>query len=277
MKSQDIPVFVINLDRRTDRLAAVSDMLDEMGVSWTRVSAVDASQMSDEDLAEQIPAADPIVFVSNAAKGCFLSHISIWKRLVDSDQLAAVVVEDDVWLDPALAAIVARADWIPDWLGVLQMERFSTRKSKKLFSRRSWGVPECPNRVHRLYSRSGGTGTYLITRAAAQRALDIAEDSNFPVDHFLFNASISDFAWRTGLGMMQPAIAEQRRTEFISDIPMKELRKQRTLRYRLRRGWSEIRLLPYQLFMALCGKARLTELRDTNYMPRAKTAHQSDV
>lgn len=277
MKPQDIPVFVINLDRRADRLDAVSEMLDDIGVSWTRVSAVDASQMSDEELAKKIPAADPIMFVSNAAKGCFLSHISIWKRLVDSDWPAAVVVEDDVWLDPALASIVASADWIPDWLGVLQMERFNAKKSKKLFSRRSWGVPDCPNRVHRLYSRSGGTGTYLITRSAAERALEVAADSNFPVDHFLFNASVSSFAWRTGVGMLQPAIAEQRRAEFETDIPMKKIWKQRTLRYRLRRGWSEIRLVPYQFWLALCGKARLTELRDTNYVVQAKAAQQSDA
>jgi GR25 family glycosyltransferase involved in LPS biosynthesis len=38
---QEIPVWVINLNKRPDRLIKIGKRLDELGVDWKRLEAVD--------------------------------------------------------------------------------------------------------------------------------------------------------------------------------------------------------------------------------------------
>jgi len=49
-ESKWIPVHVINLDHRKDRLRQISAQLDALGVQWSRFSAVDGAKMSDDEL-----------------------------------------------------------------------------------------------------------------------------------------------------------------------------------------------------------------------------------
>ena len=47
---QEIPVWVINLNKRPDRLKKIAKRLDDLGIEWNRLEAVDGSNSSDLQL-----------------------------------------------------------------------------------------------------------------------------------------------------------------------------------------------------------------------------------
>lgn len=93
-------VCVINLDRSPDRLAAIKDRLEALGVKFHRISAVDGKTLSPEEL---LRSCEPSCakFATKGAIGCALSHRKVWRRMVKRHLQQVLVLEDDaVFLQP---------------------------------------------------------------------------------------------------------------------------------------------------------------------------------
>lgn len=72
MKLNDIKIYVINLEKRTDRLKEVSQMLE--GYNWERVEAIETK---------------------NGYYGCVLSHIKCLKKAIGEGLSEIIIMEDD--------------------------------------------------------------------------------------------------------------------------------------------------------------------------------------
>ncbi len=97
------PVFVINLDSRPDRFAATSSALREAGFATVRrYSAVDARDSV--ALREAWAACGSPPFgegdrgfgTVSGRQGCFLSHLLLWREIVEQGLPYASIFEDDV-------------------------------------------------------------------------------------------------------------------------------------------------------------------------------------
>ena len=98
--------YVINLDHRTDRLAAAQVAINNMGIeSFIRVPAIDTrsqvefrkEQVLDESMAA-IRRGHRLEHheLTTGAVGCYLSHMKCWSLLKDSGDAFALILEDDV-------------------------------------------------------------------------------------------------------------------------------------------------------------------------------------
>ena len=101
--------WVINLDRAPDRLARISGRLEELGLSWARLPAVDARAMTPEQRA----ALDEPAFCRKHGMtpllgelGCYLSHVQAMRLFLASEAEFALVLEDDVLLHDSLPAVL---------------------------------------------------------------------------------------------------------------------------------------------------------------------------
>ena len=95
-------VFVINLARSTERLAAITAQLDAIGVAFERIDAIEGKTLSD-DAVEQVSPSHVVRktyhrALSKAEIACSLSHRKAWQRIIDDNLDFAVVLEDDVEL-----------------------------------------------------------------------------------------------------------------------------------------------------------------------------------
>jgi len=104
----DGPSFVINMADCKDRLQAAKKRIHAAGFSFvTRFNAVDARRTDDLAAAwarHGNPASDPsdAEFTQYPGKqGCFLSHVDLWKHMVDNRIPFATVFEDDVFFHSA--------------------------------------------------------------------------------------------------------------------------------------------------------------------------------
>lgn len=181
--------YIINLDKRTDRMAVTVPKLHRFGFDVERWPAVDARRMSrgDVDGVVRPDARAPIwrgwraehSELSLGAVGCFLSHLQIWASLAESPEGAgALVFEDDT--DPTItseqvdAALVGLPDdWDIVFLGV-------------------FGEPYDPARLSiRRVEWFFGAHAYIIRRRCAQKLLASALPMHVQLDSWLSRLSMS--------------------------------------------------------------------------------------
>ncbi len=251
-----LPVFLINLDRRPDRRAYMEGQLAAMGLAATRIPAKDAEVVPDAEIAQEVALTGHLIRMGRGSQCNALNHFEIMRRLVASDAPAAVVLEDDIELSPDLAGFAANGDWLPEGVGIIRLEKWSRRVTKKLLGPAIGRSPVPGRSLRRLYSRIGGSGAYVITRGAAQRILAGKGVLRHPIDHLLFNPNISPLSREVGVAMVVPALARQAWGQFSSDIAATRKAEPRPLSAQLRRGWYEVNLLPAQAAAVLFQGAR---------------------
>ncbi len=255
ISEQPIAVYVINLDRRPDRLEALASQLDAASVNWRRFAAIDAQNLDSDTLNASFRQV-PTIHMSPGAKACSLSHIEVLKLVAAGPEKAAVILEDDVLISPGLRELVHSDDWLPDTTDLIDLEAKLDKPSSKLQGATTLATIGDNRVVRHLYSMAGGTGGYLVTRDGAQKILDNLGIMSIPIDHLLFNPGISAFPKRLKVSKLQPAIVGQQKEIFLTDIQNGEDRRE-SLFYSLRRGWFEIRAIPKQLWLLVTGRARL--------------------
>jgi GR25 family glycosyltransferase involved in LPS biosynthesis len=97
-----IDIFVINLDRRPDRLQHMSTQLKEY--KWIRCPAADGKDASLKSLRMKgwypdVLWRDPLLKrqLTNTEVGCFISHYKCWEKIVETNR-PAIIFEDDIEL-----------------------------------------------------------------------------------------------------------------------------------------------------------------------------------
>lgn len=176
------PVFVINLDRMPERMAASSELMRRAGIPFERISACDYQQMTVRDLARVIAPHPPRFAkraVTAAEAACFLSHRTVWERIAAGSSPGAFVFEDDFefvpWIGDLLRDISKRpASW--DMLKLYSDKTKTLRHVEFLASGERLGVP-------RIIPMS--TLAYAITRPAAAHLAQCSIPFGRPVDLYI--------------------------------------------------------------------------------------------
>lgn len=104
--SIDTRMFLINLDRSPARLAFVSRQAAQQDLTIERIRAFEGAAEIPIWLGAQFDFASGI---SAGEIGCYASHLSVCARIRDQGLPAAIVLEDDVLLDPDFAVTCRRA------------------------------------------------------------------------------------------------------------------------------------------------------------------------
>ena len=173
-----IEKFVINLDRRKDRLAKVEQQIS----SFTRIRASEPKDINTSDARKIFKG----VGYNENAKACAYSHFLLWKRLVASNEKMYLILEDDAMIDGDMESILPEiVEWISsniEQVGILFLGYLTMAEYSNIFTR---NAPCSP--VAGLPHFAGGTFAYIITRNAAEYLVNKALKStmNHPVDYFM--------------------------------------------------------------------------------------------
>lgn len=175
-----IPLVFINLDKDAERRSRLEHELARLQVSGQRLPAIwwkllDTKQQQalyDEALNAQ-QYYKPLV---DGEKGCYASHIAAWRRLLNSDAPAMVVLEDDVRLDDAFAQVIDAITAMPHaW----DMVKLMGREHEKVCS----AVALTPTHQLIQYRRVPSfTAGYVISRNGAEKLLKSRIPFGRPID-----------------------------------------------------------------------------------------------
>lgn len=262
--TQTIPVFVINLDRRTDRLGRIAAHLEERGVAWQRVAAYDAAAASEEELARTIAGRGPLGPLGFGDRACTVSHTLAWETLLQTEAAGyALFLEDDVYLGSDIAATLASDAWIPSGTEAVKLEKYNSGASRLLLGPVVGQTPG-GRKLRHMRSRHVGGGAYILSRRGAERALEWRGRMCVPVDHFLFNDTVSPVMKRLRPLIVVPPMATQRKYSYDSDTSSyTKAAKYKGWRRHLQslmRGRADLNQLPRQVFELAARRARVVEV-----------------
>ncbi|WP_347313038.1 glycosyltransferase family 25 protein [Defluviimonas sp. SAOS-178_SWC] len=234
------PIYVINLDRAPDRLAAIAAGLDGFGLSWRRVEAIDRLAVSDDWLTAEFGAGE-LSRAFPATPGdmaCSLSHQALWREIASGEAEAAIVLEDDARLSDAFVRL-ASADLAGHMrrhgMGALKIEFWpGPQQSRRFPVGQDLGPITGGMRLYRMRSGFLGTCGYVLTADAARQLLRRFPKLGVPVDHFLFGpeAALGFDLLRPGFVNPAPVLHDVAR--FGSDIGPARSEGKRTIGRRLR-------------------------------------------
>lgn len=202
-RSQQVPIFLINLDRSADRLSVFQSQMRRLGLTFERVSGVDGNLISSEEKESLKRNSSQTLLWGESAMGCFLSHRAVWKLVSERNLDWAFIAEDDLCIaktDP----FFQNTDWIPRDAHVVKAETFRQRVRAS---------EQCGNKVsgsilRKLETVHFGCAGYFISAACAEYLLEATKTKCDPVDHIMFDPFLKV---STGIALYQldPAICIQ--------------------------------------------------------------------
>lgn len=236
--------FFINLDRSPERCRLITQRLGELELDFTRMSAVDGKTLSAECIdALQYPKNDPDIRsrytrqLTPAEIGCFLSHRKCWETLLASDENYAVIIEDDLVISDRAKTYLKDEAWIPSGVDICRLYGPS-KDGSHLIEKDRLALAGGDELVVQLKPKPLCTLGYIISRQAAQDALEHSKMLPCPVDDFLFNLMF-DFAHTYKSWQVNPSVIAN--ADIGSDIGTRnnrdiaELRSSFFIRHGLRR------------------------------------------
>jgi glycosyl transferase, family 25 len=102
------PVFVISLADSVGRRTQISEQLSALSIPFQFIDAIDGRAGLPAEYERMVDRAGTIAYerrvMSDAEYACALSHMSVYKRVIDENLPGAIVLEDDAILGPEFAA-----------------------------------------------------------------------------------------------------------------------------------------------------------------------------
>ena len=266
-----LPVFIINLDRRPDRWAAMSAQMDRLGIQATRIAAVDARMLAAQEDRRRTTGDIPFWRINFGSAANMLGHSRAMIELLGSGAPAALILEDDAALAPDTPSLLESLDWWPSGAHIVRLEASllaSPRWHKAAPLWRSSGKTPSGRGLHRLERWCAGSAAYLIDRSGAQIALAAFADPDHTVDKTLFDFRYSRTARRLRTVQILPAMARQREeagTDQAAWRKAAELQGRKGLVHRLHRN---LRAMPY--------KTRVHALRALGMVRNVRISYSDD-
>jgi glycosyl transferase, family 25 len=87
-------IYLINLDRDTERLAWMDAQLASRGLGYERVQALTPHSIPEQIAQRFTPKALEVLLANNIT--CFSSHLAVAEKLLASEHSYCLVLEDDV-------------------------------------------------------------------------------------------------------------------------------------------------------------------------------------
>lgn len=173
--------YFINLDRAVERRDRMIALLEERGVDYQRVPAVDV-RSERQLILESFDDYDGSVS-TDVEMACVLSHIRAWEQFVASGQPAGLFMEDDLHFAPSFNQVMAELTIPADMLAIWRLETFqATVTADRIPVQRLSAAG-----VYEIYTNHAGAAAYAMSRAMAEHLLSERRRFRQVIDTELFD------------------------------------------------------------------------------------------
>ncbi|WP_196140586.1 glycosyltransferase family 25 protein [Aliikangiella sp. G2MR2-5] len=172
-------VFLINLDRSTERLEISQKLLREQGIPYERISAVDGQTLGAGQIKDIYQFDDFQTYYKklNAGEvGCYLSHRKVWQRIIDDNLDFAVILEDDFAQCSSLKSAIALIAKLPRAWDYIKLAEHS--RKRRFISQRNF-EQICIGIYDKIPAR---TLAQAVSMRGAQKLLAQSKQIKRPVD-----------------------------------------------------------------------------------------------
>ena len=144
-------------------------------------------------------------FLTPGELACFMSHVSLWQKMIDENIPHMAIFEDDVFLGEDAGKVLNQSTWIKSNWDIIKIEAFAT---KILRSKVAIEIPSTERKVFQLKGKNLGTAGYILSLNGAKKYLDyIKHIQLIPLDELMFKKFIENCTHP--VFQMEPAVAIQ--------------------------------------------------------------------
>ena len=176
--------YLINLKRANERLVSAKKAFDKAGINFNLEEAVNGEDLSLPH--KNFSELKYNLFHGKKANlgelGCYLSHLNVLKKFLNTTEDWALVCEDDIEFHEDIIEIINNALGSGVNFDLLRLSGGSN-KNKEI------GLPLKLKKIHSGFFLSlnfgfkSGTGCYLINRIAAKNITKKINSMSLPIDH----------------------------------------------------------------------------------------------
>lgn len=196
--------IVISLATASERRTHIKTQFDAQNIEFEFYDAVTPAPA--RYLAEKMKLPIRYDLLTAGELACFMSHVSVWKRVVDHNIDYVAVFEDDVVLGDQVSIYLDNQDWIPSGCHFIKTEAFSPKANMAISG---VSLLSDKRRLFRLFSGHVATAGYILSNSAARSLLDYVKknESSRPIDHIMFESYVDDGEYQ--VFQMNPALCIQ--------------------------------------------------------------------
>lgn len=112
-------IFLINLDKSSDRLARCQEFFAQFNIEFERIPAVYGKDLSEQEITSFYDADRNTTGYKKelgvGELGCYLSHVKCWQKIVDEELDYALILEDDFKLTESFNDFAEIFPKLVDW------------------------------------------------------------------------------------------------------------------------------------------------------------------
>ncbi|MFZ3191575.1 MAG: glycosyltransferase family 25 protein [Moraxellaceae bacterium] len=196
--------IVISLASATERRTHIRAQFDIQNIEFEFYDAV--TPVPARHLAEHMELPIRYDLLTGGELACFMSHVSVWKKVIDHNIDYVAVFEDDVVLSNQAAIYLNNHDWIPKGYHFIKTEAFWPKANMAISG---IALPYGNRKLFRLFAGHVATAGYILSNAAAHSLFEYVKkyESRRPIDHIMFEHYIYDGEYQ--VFQMNPALCIQ--------------------------------------------------------------------
>ena len=232
----NVPIYVINLERDRARRDYMQSTLAALGLAASFAPGVDGRQLDAAALARYDRARCLEVYGSDMRPGeigCYLGHYRLYERLLREGVELALILEDDVQIDPSLPTLMAEIAALRDldW-SIIHLRSGRGRVNNpvgRAFRGHCLAQFSTGQQLHLLRTHVLSGGAYFINTQGLRRMVEFGRRIFLPIDHTM------DRYWENGiLPMVVRPLPVRNNDGFESSIGTHGKEKSETLPWRFR-------------------------------------------
>lgn len=189
----NIPVFVINLKRSTERRDHTTKQLNDLKVPFQMMEAIDGAELSYQEIRNNhdygiYKSGFHSSYLRKEEIGCVLSHLKILRKMVDEKIELACILEDDNDYLKEFKDLLINGNLNPDEWDILYLGHHSACTVREAQSRNKKRVLSSGSVIGEAIEVPYGAYAYIINASAAKKILDLALPIRMPFDSYIGNA-----------------------------------------------------------------------------------------
>lgn len=191
-------IYIINLNRDKKKKEHIEALCKKYDWAPIFIDAVDG-RLLDENEVSRFYQKDASIQelgreLSRSELGCALSHIKIYKKMVDQKIGRALIVEDDIDFGSDLKFIFSLVENLSNSWEIILMGHHSGA-SREIYTEASvWGGKRLSKKYKLLRPCENAYGTYgyMLTLKAAEKLLDFLTKIVKPIDHYTGDSKLTN-------------------------------------------------------------------------------------
>lgn len=200
----DMKKFVVSLSSAVERRQHISAQFEKQGIEFSFFDAV-----TPDIAASDAQFMNLSVHENHIARGelaCFMSHVHLWKKIVEDNIPYMAIFEDDIHLGEKAHVFLNQSDWIEkDW-HLVKLEAFTP---KVILGPKHKDFPQEGREIYKLTGKNLGTAGYILSLEGAKFLLNEIKKMDYiiPLDNFMFEYAVKNHNFM--MYQMQPALCIQ--------------------------------------------------------------------